>query len=139
MWTDGSYIEEGWHWTTNLEALFVLFVQGWTIHKAALATVWRQLYYYYVPPPFHVANLFIHDDQTISLPWLHPTIGTLYAPCACMYICNICFHFVWYLQLSSKEAVQRVLKGEKPSETLGKEKKKRSVHGHAGCCTSTYM
>ena len=33
---------------------------------------------------------------------------------------------VVYLQLSSKEAIQRVLKGEKPSEALGKEKKKRS-------------
>ena len=59
-------------------------------------------------------------------------IGALYALCACtIRIYVIYFHFVWYLQLSSKEAVQRVLKGEKPrekpSETLGKEKKKRSV------------
>ena len=31
------------------------------------------------------------------------------------------------VQLSSTEAVQRVLKGEKPGETLSKEKRKRSV------------
>ena len=31
------------------------------------------------------------------------------------------------VQLNSTEAVQRVLKGEKPSETLSKEKRKRSV------------
>ena len=44
-----------------------------------------------------------------------------------------------YLQLSSKEAVQRVLKGEKPSEALGKEKKKRSEVLPAAACASTCM
>ena len=71
--------------------------------------------------PRHMTRLFpFHSCEAKG-------IGALCAVCECTYVCNICFHFVWYLQLSSKEAVQRVLKGEKPSETLGKEKKKRSV------------